>query len=575
MSKIIGIDLGTSTSEVAIYENGHTIVIPNLQGKKITPSVVGLSEDGKILIGQDARDQMLVRPKETAIEVKRQMGKNIGISLGRKEYTPQQISSYIIGYLKECAEDYLGQSIDRAVITVPAYFTDEQRRATVEAGKLAGFKVERIINEPTAAALAYGIENMENNQFVLVYDLGGGTLDVTVLEMFEGVLEVKASSGNNELGGKDFDERLMDLLLEDFKSQYQIDISTDLHSMARIKREAEVCKVELSRKESYLIQLPFIAEKDGQPLGLEKTITRSGFEELIRDLIESSAQPIERALDDAGLEPDDLNLVFMVGGSTRIPLVQSFLEKNLKRTPVSPLDPDLAVVMGAAIQGAILNDELSDEEDILITDVCPYTMGVEVMSFLGETPVDDIYDPIIQRNLTIPVVKEKTYSTAGDGQTRVDIMVYQGEYKKASLNNFLGKFVLDGIPPGPAFEEKINVRFSYDVNGILQVSGTIVSTNKEAGITIETTGVEMEEEAALDNWKEAPRARRYRGIIRRGEKLLEELNDSEFGDIIILASLDTAIIELKKALLKEEDDGILEELEEDLNDIIYYIEDED
>jgi molecular chaperone DnaK len=569
MSRIIGIDLGTSTSEVAILEEGKPKVIPNSKGQIITPSVVGIDQDGNLLIGQDARDQMLFRPKDTVIEVKRLMGSGQKVSMGGKEYTPQQISSFILKYLKKCAEDYLGEEITRAVITVPAYFTDEQRKATVEAGNLAGLKVERIINEPTAAALAYGIDNMENNQYILVYDLGGGTLDVTVLEMFEGVLEVKASSGNNKLGGKDFDQRLMDWLMEEFKAQYDIDLSNDVRALARIKEAAEACKIALSTQEEYKIELPFIAEKDGKPVALERVVTRDMFENLIKDLVESTIEPINIALGDSGLTKDDIDLVFMVGGSTRIPLVRRFLESVMGRQPVSPVDPDLAVAMGAAIQAAIINQELSAEKDIVITDVCPYTLGVEVLEFVAGFPVPDMYDVIIPRNTTIPVVKEKVYSTVVDNQKKVEIKVYQGDYRKASLNNFLGKFILDGIPPAPAFKEKIKVRFSYDVNGILNVEGIILSTNKKAGITIETTGVKMEEELDLSNWKEAPKARKYRGIIRRAERLLDRNPD-----LPLFAELDGVVKDLKKALLKEDDDSVLEELAETLNDLLYDIEDE-
>ncbi|MBM7583194.1 molecular chaperone DnaK [Caldicoprobacter guelmensis] len=569
MSRIIGIDLGTSTSEVAILEDGKPKVIPNSKGQIITPSVVGIDQDGNLLIGQDARDQMLLRPQDTAIEVKRLMGSGQKVSMGGKEYTPQQISSFILKYLKECAENYLGEEITRAVITVPAYFTDEQRRATVEAGNLAGLKVERIINEPTAAALAYGIDHMQNNQYILVYDLGGGTLDVTVLEMFEGVLEVKASSGNNKLGGKDFDQRLMDWLIDEFKAQYDIDLSNDVRALARIKEAAEACKIALSTQEQYKIELPFIAEKEGKPVALERVVTRELFENLIKDLVESTIEPINIALGDSGLTKDDIDLVFMVGGSTRIPLVRRFLESVMGRQPVSPVDPDLAVAMGAAIQAGIINQELSAEKDIVITDVCPYTLGVEVLEFVGGFPVPDMYDVIIPRNTTIPVVREKIYGTVVDNQKKVEIKVYQGDYKKASMNNFLGKFILDGIPPAPAFKEKIKVRFSYDVNGILNVEGIILSTNKKAGITIETTGVKMEEEMDLSNWKEVPKARKYRGIIRRAERLLNEAPDSP-----LFAELDGAVKDLKKALLKEEDDVVLEELAEALSDLLYDIEDE-
>ncbi|MBA1336042.1 MAG: Chaperone protein DnaK [Firmicutes bacterium] len=569
MSRIIGIDLGTSTSEVAILENGKPMVIKNREGDMITPSVVGINGKGEIIAGREAKDQYLLRPRDTVIEVKRLMGSGRKVKMGDKEYTPEEISSHILKYLKGCAEDYLGEPATRAVITVPAYFTDEQRRATVEAGRLAGFKVERIINEPTAAALAYGIDHMEDNLHVLVYDLGGGTLDVTVLEMFEGVLEVKASSGNNRLGGKDFDERLMKEIIRYFEDQTGVDISEDPRAAARLKNAVEECKIALSSQIGYRIELPLLAEKDGSPLALEKTVSRNEFENLIRDLVESTRQPIEAALKDAGLEPQDIDIVLPVGGSTRIPLVMKFLKEVLGQEPRALVDPDLAVASGAAIQAGILADELSAEKDILITDVCPYTLGTEVLSFFGGFPVDDVYDIIIPRNTTIPVTRKKVYGTVADNQQAVDIKVYQGDYKKASRNNLLGKFTLSGIPPAPAFTEKIEIGFTYDANGILQVEGTILSNGQRAGLTIETAGVEMEPELDLGKWKEAPGARKYRGLIRRAEKALKA-----GGNQLFEGELDELVRDIKKALLKGESNR-LKELEEELTDLLYDLEDTD
>lgn len=569
MGKIIGIDLGTSTSEVAVLENGIVKVISNDAGEKITPSVVGLSEDGRIIVGQDARDQMLLRPEHTVIEAKRLMGSGSRLSMGETSYSPQEICSHIIKYLLKCAEDHLGEEVQRAVITVPAYFTDEQRRAVVEAGKLAGVKVERIINEPTAAALAYGVEHMEENRHVLVYDLGGGTLDVTVLEMFEGVLEVKASSGNNELGGKDFDQRLIDYLLAAFKEKEAMDLSGDRRALARIKEAAEACKIALSIQGEYPVVLPFIAEREGIPLALDTVITRGLFEEMITELIESTLKPVEVALGDAGLDKKDIDIVLMVGGSTRIPLVQGFLERELQQKPQALVDPDLAVVMGAALQAGIINQELSSQQDILITDVCPYTLGVEVVEFMGSFPVYDAYSPIIPRNTTIPVTREEIYGTMVDNQEKVEVKVYQGDYRRASRNNFLGKFILEGIPPAPSFQEKIKICFSYDVNGILQVEGVIVSTGEKAGTTIETTGVEMEKELDLSVWKKAPGARKYRGLIRRAERMLEQEMDPGFQ-----IELDELITELKKALIQQEEEELLKELEEELVDLLYELEEE-
>lgn len=569
MNKIVGIDFGTSTSESALLVEGKPVVIPNLFGEKITPSAVGVAEDGSLLVGRDARDQFLLRPEETVLEIKRMMGSAEKVSLGNKKYAPQEVAAKIMQYLKECAEKYLGNAVDRAVITVPAYFTDEQRRATVEAGKLAGFKVERIINEPTAAALAYGIEHMEENQHVLVYDLGGGTLDVTVLEMFQGVLEVKASSGNNRLGGKDFDQRLIDYSLDNFRKVQGQDLTADKRAQARIKEAVELCKVALSSAEEYALVLPFIAEKAGEPVALEQLVTREIFEGLIEDLVGSTKGPIDIALQDAGLAKKDIDIILAVGGSTRIPLVQRFLEKELGQKPQTPLDPELAIVMGAAIQGGIINREFSEAEDILITDVCPYTLGIKSMRFLEGIPIMDIYSVIIPRNTTIPVTREQTYRTVSDNQEEVEIKVYQGDNPKASLNNLLGKFILDGVPPAPAFQEQIKVRFTYDINGILQVGSTVVSTGNQAGITIETTGVEMEEEPDLTNWAKAPGARKYRGLLKRAEKLLALEIDPSF----IHRELDATVKAFKKALIQQHGAKKLAVLEDELTDLLYELED--
>lgn len=568
MSKIIGIDLGTSTSEAAVLEKGKPVIIADKNGDKVIPSIVGVNEKGEIIVGRDARDQLLLKPRDTVMEIKRLMGSKKKVLMGGREYTPQEIAAFILKYIKGYAEDYLGEVISRAVITVPAYFTDEQRRATVEAGRLAGFTVERIINEPTAAALAFGIENMKENLHVLVYDMGGGTLDVTVLEMFEGVLEVKASSGNNTLGGKDFDQKLIDEIVCYFHNETGVDVSEDPRAMARIKDAAETCKIALSEQTEYRIILPFLAEKDGKPLGLEKIVTRVEFEGLIRDLVVSTKEPIELALKDAGLKPEDIDIVLPVGGSTRIPIVLEFLTDVLKQEPRRLVDPDLAVAAGAAIQAGILGQQLSADKDILITDVCPYTLGTEVLDFIGGIPTPDVYDPIIPRNTTIPVTKDKIYSTVSDNQEKVEIKVYQGDYKKASRNNFLGKFILDGIPPAPAFKEKVKVSFTYDVNGILQVEATILSNGKKAGITIETLGINMEPEIDLTMWENAPKARRYRRLIKRAEKMLKHRKS-----ILFEGELDEAIKDLKKALIKEENEKLLN-LEERLIELLHDLEDE-
>jgi len=564
-SKIIGIDLGTSTSEVAVFENGKAIVIKNKEEDTITPSVVGISENRQLIVGKEARDQFILKPNKTVMEIKRLMGSKKTVEMDGKQYKPEEISSYILLYLKECAETYLGEKVERAVITVPAYFTDEQRRATVEAGKLAGFKVERIINEPTAAALTYGIDRLTENEHVLVYDLGGGTLDVTLLEMFDGVLEVKASSGNNHLGGKDFDEKLIKYFIDKFYEKHGIDLSKDIKAMVRLKEAAEICKVKLSSFEEHKVVLPFIANKDNEPLAMEFVISRIEFEELISDLIESTRAQIETVLKDSGLKIEAIDTILLVGGSTRIPIIKNFLEKVFDKKPQSLVDPDLAVVMGAAIQSAILNEELSSETDILITDVCPYTLGIEVLDFINGIPVPDSYSVIINRNTTIPVMKEQVYCTAYDGQSQVEIKVYQGDYKKASMNNLLGNFMLSDIPEAPAGKEKIKVKFTYDVNGILQVEAVVLNTGKNATITIETTGVE--EEVDVDNWKSVEGARKYRRLVKKVERYIEQNEDENN------LELDSLLKDLKKAIVTEDFD-LAQELEEELTDRMYNLEED-
>lgn len=567
MGRIIGIDLGTSTSEVAIMENGIPTVIYNHTGDLITPSVVGLGRSGEIIVGQLAKEQFLAKPKDTVLEVKRLMGTNQLVSMGDTSYTAQEISSYILKYLKECAEDYVGESIQRAVITVPAYFTNEQRRATVEAGEMAGFQVERIINEPTAAALAYGIEHMQDNTHILVYDLGGGTLDVTLLEMFDGVLEVKASSGNNKLGGKDFDEKIIDMLLSGFENEYQVNLSQNTRALARIKQAAEACKIALSSQKEHTINLPFLAQKDAEPIGIVKTITTDDFENLIRYMVVSTQEQIDSVLHDSKLAVEDIDTVLLVGGSTEIPLVRHFLEDAFGKKPEQAIDPNLGVVMGAAIQAAIINNELSEDHDILITDVCPYTLGIETMGFIGGMPLSDVYDVILRRNITIPVMREKIYTTVVDNQERVEINIYQGDHKKASLNNLIGNFMLSDIPPNDAGREQIKVIFMYDINGILRIEAQILSTGEQASISIETTGVTLDEEIDLSGWDKYPNARKYRRIIKKAEKLLEKYFDSDIHD-----ELDELIRAMKKAIVAEKLNE-LDALEEEISDILYELED--
>ncbi len=572
--KIVGIDFGTSTSEVAVLKEEKPQVISNHLGEQITPSAVGISENGAIIIGKDARDQLLLQPEDTVIEVKRLMGSDETVLMQGKQYSPQQVASYILSYLMDCARNHLGDNVSKAVITVPAYFSDVQRRAVMEAGKLAGITVERIINEPTAAALDYGIEHMQECQHLLVYDLGGGTLDVTVLEMFEGILEVKASAGNNKLGGKDFDQRLIDHLLERFADRHKIKpsaVTKDKRALVRLKDEAEKCKMALSEAEEYHLLLTHFARVKNNPAALEDTITRDIFEGLIKDLIDATAAPIQTALDDAGLKAADLDLVLLVGGSTRIPYVQQFIEQTLGQKPGSLIDPDLAVVRGAAIQGGIINGELSAGTDILITDVCPYTLGIAVLDVVGGLPVPDAFDTIIPRNVTIPTVKKKIYSTVVDDQTMVEIKAYQGEFKKASHNNFLGRFMLEGIPPAPALKEKVSVSFAYDANGILQMEGTVLSNGEKANLVIETNTAEMEEEVDFSAWDQVPQARKYKAILKKAAELIESGHAGIFA-----FEMESLIQKIKAGLVQGEKAKTLNQYKKELHEIVYELtEDED
>jgi len=572
MSKIVGIDLGTSTSEIAYLDQGKPIVIPNHLGKFITPSVVHIKKDGEIIVGEEARERLLLEPECTFIEVKRQMGSDETLTAHEKTYSPQELSADILSYLISCAKEALGEDVNRAVITVPAYFTDVQRRATVEAGKLCGLTVERIINEPTAAALCYGLDHLEDYSNILVYDLGGGTLDVTVLELFEGVLEVRASSGNNKLGGKDFDEALIEYLLQKFSGNHQMHIRKDIRAMARLKEEAENCKIALSSQEQYQISLPFFAEVNGKPVSVDETITRNQFEKLISEKIDHTKEQLRIALSDARMKTNEVDLILMVGGSTRIPYVKKFLTDYFQKEPQQVVDPDLAVVQGAAIQAGILENQFEDNE-IVLTDVCPYTLGVAALKYFDyyrlPTDMDLSFDPIIPRNVTIPTTIDRQYSTCTDHQKTVHIKVYQGEYSDPSLNNFLGEFQLDGIPPAPAMEEKINIMFSYDINGILNVDATIVSSGEKASIIISTTENEMVEEVDTSKWRESKYAKKFSAIIKRAQRMMKEISPSDaelVGDLIKF---------LMEGLVKEESLKELNERKEDLVELLLDLEQDD
>ncbi|MDR1204859.1 MAG: Hsp70 family protein [Peptococcaceae bacterium] len=533
MSRIIGIDLGTSTSEVACVIDGKPVLIPNGLGKSITPSVVHIGAEGDILVGEPAAEYLLTRPDCTFMEVKRATGSGKVLTAHGKEYSPEQLQSYLLRYLTECAEKYLDETVERVVITVPAYFTDVQRRATVKAGELAGLTVERILNEPTAAALDYGLENLSECKNILVYDLGGGTLDITVLELFEGVIDVKAGSGNNHLGGKDFDETLMKELADPGK---------DERALMRLKKAAEECKTALSTQDSYEISLPFLfTGKGGKPISVERTVTRANFEELIQEKVESTRVPMMSALSDAGLSPEDLDIVLLVGGSTRVPCVRRMVADALNTVPRSLVDPDLTVARGAAIQAAILDGSLSGETELVLTDVCPYTLGAAVL-LEGAYGDRMVFDPIIPRNTAIPADISKFYFPARDYQTRVKIEAYQGESLNPENNERLGEVLLTGIPPARQGKERVQVTFSYDMNGILQVKARSVSTGKEVSADISTTGIEALSVPDISKWESAPGAKRYRPVLRKAEKLLAD--DTEYD-----AELEALVRQIKEALL--------------------------
>ena len=472
MSKIIGIDLGTTNSCVAVMEGGESVVIPNAEGNRTTPSVVAFSKDGERMVGQVAKRQAITNPDRTIMSIKREMGTNYKVNIDGKAYTPQEISAMILQKLKADAEAYLGQTVTEAVITVPAYFTDAQRQATKDAGRIAGLDVKRIINEPTAAAVAYGVDK-EQAQKVMVYDLGGGTFDVSILDIDDGVIEVLATAGNNRLGGDDFDQRIMDWILNSFKAEQGIDLSGDKMAMQRIKEAAEKAKIELSGVTSAAINLPFITADATGPKHLDMTLSRAKFNELTADLVEKTMGPVRQALSDSGLSINEISKVLLVGGSSRIPAVQEAVKNFIGKDPFKGINPDECVAIGAAIQAGVLGGEV---QGLLLLDVTPLSLGVETMG--------GVMTKIIDRNTTIPTKKSQIFSTAADGQTQVEVNVLQGEREFARDNKQLGLFKLDGIAPAPRGIPQIEVTFDIDANGIVNVSAKDLGTGKEQHITI-------------------------------------------------------------------------------------------
>ena len=582
MGKIIGIDLGTTTSEIAFMENDQPKIITDCFGNRIVPSVVGKKEDGTVVVGQVAYNQLISSPDRTMAEVKRLMGSDTMISLDDEKYLPHELSSLILKELKKYAEDYLGEEVVEAVITVPANFNNSQRKVTKMAGEMAGLKVERIINEPTAAAMAYGLNNYDKEEKILVYDLGGGTFDVSILEMFEGILDVKSSRGNDRLGGKDFDSRIEKYIEKEFEKTYNqnlykgLDVKNKLSIKLRVKEAAINAKKELSTQLSTTINIPFITIIDNKPVSIGMELTRDKFNQLTKDLVISTTEKIDEALKAAKLKEKDIDRVLLIGGSSRIPAVKELVEKKFKGKIITGINPDEAVAMGAAIQAGIKGNQITDVENLIITDKCSYNLGTSIIKIGDGKVISGAFDCIIPIDSSIPCSNKKTYYREGDNQDEVRIEVFEGNEEMAEDNVKIGDFILKGIPKGKAGEQSIDVQFDYDLNGILEVKATIVSTGKSINKIIDNfklTKLPIDSLAdenmyyryKVDSWQEYELAESVKNIIELAEKKMKHIKDEDKYDEIenILDELKMAVIYNNKELVEKFDDELTDILFED------------